>query len=131
MESILQYILIFGALSLVAIGYSILKRKFELGDSHERFMRRILETATFIVDTFDLPYEDSIVQIVRIAYQALDFIEGLGGAQDLYVKKRLIEQKTLEICHEREIDLQDGFVVELVDRITDYMIAQEFEKEIE
>lgn len=131
MEGMLQYLLIFIVVGGIALGVSYLRKRFKIGEAEDKLLANILETILFITQTFGFDSSEYIVEVVEIVYEALDFVNKYEEVEDLHLKKKLIMDKTLEICKKRGIDLGDGLIVTIVDRVVDYIIAKEFAKEIE
>lgn len=129
MENAILYIgLVVGILGLsLLVGW--LKRKFGIGDKQEKFLQSILEVAIFIAQEFEIDKTNAdLIELAEILITALKKVNHISKTMDLVEKKELIMQTALEICRERDLDLGDGLVIKVVDRVSDYLIGLEIIK---
>lgn len=132
MTEVVQFLLILLGVTTVAFLGSYLKTKLSIGEKEEQTFKSILETIRFIVSEFNIEQRDDVILAIEATYKALDLIDKVYTEEDLNKKKELIMGKTLKTCQSLGVDIEgDNYlVVEVVDRVTDYIIGEEFVKEI-
>lgn len=123
MQELLIYAGVVVALfALGAIGIYV-KRKFDLKNEEVYLIRLILDTVDYITKQFEVKYKDDISRIVEYCFIALDFVEVYSLEDNIEIKKDLVRDKAIDICEKEGINLEDGTVIEIVDKIVDYILA--------
>lgn len=124
MESGLVYTFIFLGSIAFFVFMRVLKDSVDYNKETEEFFYSILETVEFIVEEFDIKNRQ-LIRLVELSYLALYIVEHTKGLDNLYDKKNQIELITLELCSKNGIKLEDDLVIQVLDRVVDYIIANE------
>lgn len=124
MESGLVYTFIFLGSIAFFVFMRVLKDSVDYNKETEEFFYSILETVGFIVEEFDIKNRQ-LIRLVELSYIALDIVEHTKELDNLYDKKDQMELITLELCSKNGVKLEDDLVIQVLDRVADYIIANE------
>ena len=123
MSELITYGGLFLVLFLIGSGGVYLKRKFDIKDAELEFVGLLMEVVDFITQQFEYKYKDDVTKIVQYVIEALLYIEQFEATSDVQLKRDLIREKALIIAENEGIDLESGEVIEIVDRIVDYLMG--------
>lgn len=121
----LYYVLFILVIGGVGFGGIWIKRKFNIKEEEAVLLELILEIVGYITANFEFKVKEGLSKIVLYCLAAITFVEKFEQINDLEIKLELIKDKALDICEERDIYLDDGIVVELIDRIVEYLFRHQ------
>lgn len=125
MEQLMVYAGVVLVLFVIGFGGVFLKRRFDLKSEEMEFIRLVLDTVNYITKQFEFKLKDDVTKIVQYSFEALAFVEKYEQAEeDIEIKKVLVLEKAIEICEREGVDLDDGAVIELVERIVSYILSR-------
>ena len=91
---------------------------------------KILEIVDFITKQFEFRYKEDVTKIIQYVLEALHFVDKYEEVDGIEARKELIMEKALIICQEEGLDLGDGTVIEIVNRLVEYVIAEQMAESI-
>lgn len=130
MQGSIVYVLTFIVIVVFLLLVKTLKGSMIYNEENERYFISVLDTVGFIIEEFNVD-DGNVVKLVEICYIALDIVNETKGLESLYDKKEKIELFALDLIKKNNIDLGDEFIVEVVDRVADYIIAKEMNRTYE
>lgn len=120
-----MYLMVSGLLLLFAVSWSFIGKKMDLQDKDIDFIKRVLDVVDYITKQFEFKYKDDISKIVMYTIEALDFVDQFDATTDPEIRFILVKDRAIYICEREGIDLGDGAIIEIVDRIVELLLKQE------
>lgn len=125
--NIMIYIMIFLTICAVGLLGVYLKRKFNITKEETDLLKIILNATGYVISNINIPINKDINKIIKYVLEAIDWIEKYSSLSTIKEKKENVKYKTLEICKENDIPVDDN-LIKIIDEIIQYFIDKEMLK---